>query len=92
MSNATQLKRISLQAATDQVARAEAKYVNKPDFKDKSIEPKIRPVVIALVAHGFPTQNSCEGHLESNLYPWVRFGAGTTRKTPHQAHSASSHP
>ncbi len=66
------LERISLQAAAEIVASMEAKYVNKMDFVDKGIEPKIKPVVIALVAHGFPTQNSCEGHLKANLYPWVR--------------------
>lgn len=70
------LKRLSLEAATEIVNRAEARYVNKKDFVDKGIEPKIRPVVVALVAHGFSTQNSCEGHLESNLYPWVRLEPG----------------
>ena len=67
------LTRISLTAATARVRRAEARYVNKETFVDIGIEEHIRPVVIALVAHGFPTQNSCGGHLESNLYPWVRF-------------------
>jgi hypothetical protein len=66
------LTRLSLEAATEAVNRAEAAYMNKPDFVDKGIEPNIRPVVIALVAHGFPTQNSCEGHLGLNLYPWIR--------------------
>lgn len=72
------LKRTSLENATEIVSRAEERYVNKKDFVDKGIEPKIRPVVIALVAHGFPTHNSCEGHRESSLYPWVRFQPAPT--------------
>lgn len=78
MRKKDKLKRISLAAATKLVDRAEKRYVHKKGLTDKGIEPQIRPVVIALVAWGFPTQNSCEGHLESNLYPWVRFQPATT--------------
>ncbi len=66
------MKRISLAEAEQAVNEAERRYVGQ-DPHELGIEPKIRPVVIALVAHGFPTQNSCEGHIDGfNLYPWVR--------------------
>lgn len=76
-------KRISLKAAEKLVDSAEEGYVHKKGSAeaDKGIEPKIRSAVIALTAHGFPTQNSCEGHLGSNLYPWVRFEPATTGDT-----------
>lgn len=73
MPKLMKLRRIPLATARRIVDCEEAQYVNKKDFVDKGIEPKIRPVVIALVAHGFPTQNSCEGHIRTNLYPWIRF-------------------
>lgn len=78
MTRIRKLRRISLETATALINHAEERYVNKKDFVDKGIEPKIRPVVIVLVAHGFPTESSCEGHLESNLYPWVRFQPSMT--------------
>lgn len=80
MSSDFKLTRLSLEAAAEAVNRAEAAYMNKPDFVDLGIEPKVRPVVIALVAHGFPTQNSCEGHIGGfNLYPWVRLEPAISR-------------
>src|SRR5580704_10559269 len=77
MPKTRRLKRISLDAAEAQVKLVEGRYINQDPVK-RGIEPNIRPVVVALVAHGFPTQNSCEGHLASNLYPWVRFQPMTT--------------
>lgn len=67
-----ELKRLSLTEAEKEVNQAERRYIGQ-DPHELGIEPKIRSVVIALVAHGFPTQNSCEGHLNGfNIYPWVR--------------------
>lgn len=80
MANDASLKRTSLELAERHVRRAERRYVDQDPLK-LGIEPNIRPIVIALVAHGFPTQNSCEGHLDGNLYPWVRLQPRTKGRT-----------
>lgn len=37
-----------------------------------SVDPGIQGAVTGLIAHGFPTIGSCEGHLgEKSNYPWV---------------------
>lgn len=36
------------------------------------MDPKIKPTVVALMLHGFPTVASCEGHLDHGYAaPWV---------------------
>jgi hypothetical protein len=42
------------------------------------VDAKIRPIVVSLMALGFPTWASCEGHAErtgggQTLYPWILF-------------------
>ena len=56
-----------LTAAEADVLRLEREYGD-------TTEPDVRPLVVALVAHGFPTCASCGGHSDRlRLYPWVLF-------------------
>lgn len=57
-----------------QQASEEAEHIT--DKLGKKIDQGIKETVIALRACGFPTQSSCEGHLDRALpYPWVEIHA-----------------
>ncbi len=62
------LKRISLAQAVQKID-----YIDGCGEHQTPIEEHIRPVIVALMAHGFPTAASCEGHIIGTLYPWVLF-------------------
>ena len=66
------LNRISLAEAEEKVNLSEQAYIAQDPLK-LGIEPNVRRVVVALTAHGFLTTNSCEGHLDNNLYPYIIF-------------------
>ncbi len=70
----TYLRRMSLEDARHLVAEAERKYLAQGDANHQTgIEPEVRQLVEALVAHGFPTAQSCEGHLTGQPFPMVAF-------------------
>ena len=69
------LKRISLAEAEAKLGKIE-KTIAKED--SEPIDPNIRPVIIAFMAHGFPVAGSCEGHLDhQGPYPWLAFEVKT---------------
>jgi hypothetical protein len=52
--------------------RIEADVADLRDGLGLEIDPAIRPLVVALKAHGFGTTASCEGHSDrAKPYPWV---------------------
>jgi hypothetical protein len=52
--------------------RSQAEVERLTDALGKKIDSGIKETVIAIRAYGFPTQSSCEGHLDRALpYPWV---------------------
>lgn len=73
-----ELKHTSLAEACAKLAEAE-----KEDSEDgaEPMDALIRPVVVALMAHGFPTSSSCEGHLGRELYPWVGMAVPAQNRT-----------
>jgi hypothetical protein len=53
------------------------------DALGKPVDTNIKKLVAALILHGFPTNGSCEGHIDSGeAYPWVTVGTEDNQTAP----------
>src|SRR5690242_15037013 len=58
-----------------QWAKAEHSVSQIKDTLDKPVDPGITDTLTGLLAYGFPTAGSCEGHLDHGVKaPWVDIG------------------